>query len=192
MTYTGQTPLLGTSRGNALRITEWAIARGAQRTADLSLYLATVYRLAPTLGLNADVVAAQSHLETAGWTSYWWIQRCNPAGMGITGDADENAASRDFGNGENAAEGHLAHLGLYAGVTVPPALQAEDPRWQAAIDAGYYGIADVLEDLTMRWAWDGVEPDDPATYGDKIASRMNLMEAAGLLPAPKRRGRKHR
>jgi hypothetical protein len=49
--------------------------------------------------------------------------------------------------------------------------------------AGYFGIATVLADLAGTWAVDPL-------YGEKIAGRLNLMVTAGLLPAPKRRGKK--
>jgi len=180
MPYDAQTALRGSGRGNPAAIASWAIARGAARSDDVRAYLDTVYRMAPVLGINPDVVVAQSHLETDGWRSLWWVSRVNAAGIGITGDPVQNAASRDFGTGEASARAHLLHLHLYVnGATVPTGfLETDDPRWDAAIRAGYAGIADTLDDLNGRWA---IDPDN--AYGEKIAGRLNLMEAAGLLPA---------
>ena len=77
------------------------------------------------------------------------------------------AVSRDFGNGEAAARAHLLHLHLYvSGATVPPGfLATEDPRWDAAVAAGFGGVATTLTDLTNRWAID-------SEYAEKIAGRI--------------------
>ena len=182
MPYTPDTPIRGTSRGNADDLASWAKARGCKRPTDVHRYLETVYDLAPRLDLNPDVVVAQSILETsengAPWASYWWQERCNPAGIGIPGIKLQNEASRDFKHGEAAARAHLLHLSLYVhGATVPEGFQEfEDPRWQAAIEKGYAGIASTLLDLVDTWA------DDPH-YAEKIAARLNAMEKAGLLGA---------
>jgi hypothetical protein len=178
MPYTGSTPIIGEGKGDPDKIADWAIANGAQRPDELRDYLDTVYRMAPALGLNPDVVVGQSHLETGGWNSLWWNTRLNPAGIGVTGDARQDAISRVFSNGEAAALGHMLHLYLYTvGDDIPSGFSVnDDPRRMEAIDAGYVGFADVLDNLTNTWAVDD-------QYGAKIAARLNLMEAAGLLPA---------
>lgn len=178
--YSVDTPIRGEGRGNPAAILAWAKAKGAQRLDDLEQYLETVYRLAPALGINPDVVVGQSHLETDGWRSLWYVARMNVAGIGITGDIRQNSVSRDFLNGEAAARAHLLHLSLYVnGIAVPSGfLETDDPRWDAAVEAGYAGIADTLADLNNRWA---IDPQD--NYHGKIAGRMNEMVAAGLLPA---------
>lgn len=188
MTYTAETPIKGLSRGDARHIGDWATTKGAARPDDVRNYLTTVYKLAPQLGINPDVVVAQSILETTDlgipWNSIWWRSRCNPAGIGITGDARQNAVSRDFLTGGAAAMAHLLHLHLYVnGGMVPPGfLASDDPRWQDAIDADLAGTARVLHDLVNTWAM------DPA-YDLKIADHLNGMDAAGLFdstltPAP--------
>lgn len=185
MTYTKDTPLSGAGRGNADHIINWAILKGCARPDDVRDFVTTVYKIAPQIGLNPDCVVAQSIHETTDkgipWNSAWWRNRCNPAGIGITGDAKQNAESRDFLTGGAAAMGVMLHLSLYVnGDTVPPAfLESDDPRWQAAIDAGYAGIADTLDDLNGRWA---IDPQN--NYGGKIARVLNEMESAGLLPGP--------
>ena len=189
MPFTPQTPIRGSARGTAAALSSWAESRGCKRKEDVRRYLETVYQLAPELGLNADVVAGQSILETsmngAPWASHWWQERCNPAGIGITGDPVQNARSRDFRDGEGAARAHLLHLHLYVnGATVPTGFQtSEDPRWDAAIAAGFGGIVATLADLTNRWAVDD-------RYAEKIAARLDELERAELLrelgrePAP--------
>ena len=180
MSFSSQTPIRGTARGHAEAIYEWARAQGCKRPSHVRHYLETVYELAPRLNLNPDVMVAQSVLETseggAPWASRWWQERCNPAGIGITGSKLQNEASRDFKNGEAAARAHLLHLSLYVhGDAVPDGFEtSEDPRWNAAIEAGYAGIATTLDDLTDRWAKDN-------RYAEKIAERLGSMEEAGLL-----------
>lgn len=176
MGFNADTPIRGPGTGKPDQIATWAAMHGAQRPADLLDYLRAVYAWAPPLGINPDVIAAQSHLETGGWSSDWWISRLNPAGIGITGDPIQNAASKTFDGGDEAAAAHVAHLGLYAGADVPDDLAVYDPRWKAAVDAGYTGIATTLADLNNRWA---IDPDN--AYGEKIAGRLNLMASAGLI-----------
>lgn len=180
MTYTAATALQGTAKGSPTLIASWAIARGAARPDDVRAYLEALYRYASTAGLNADVLAAQSHLETDGWRSYWWAMRLNVAGLGVTGDPKQNLLSPVFEDGEAAARCHVAHVYLYAvGTDLPTGLAPEDdPRRAAAINAGYVGIAETLDDLNGTWA---IDPQN--RYGEKIAGRLNEMEAAGLLPA---------
>ena len=180
MAYSSRTPIRGLARGNAQAMYAWARDRGCKRSSDVRRYLQTIYELAPKLDLNPDVLVAQSILETsedgAPWASQWWQQRLNPAGIGITGNKLQNEASRDFGNGEAAARAHLLHLHLYAyGDKVPDDFDpSEDPRWKAAINAKYAGIATTLDDLTNTWAKD-------LRYAEKIADRLNALDAAGLL-----------
>jgi hypothetical protein len=177
VTYDKNTPIAGKGSGDPIKIVDWAIKNGAVGHADLKQYVNTVYTLAPKLGLNPDVVIGQSHLETDGWKSEWWKNRRNPAGIGITGDPDQNNQSATF-TGETAALAHLVHLYLYnQGEDLPDFLDAKmDPRWDNAVKAGYAGVAHDLDDLNQRWA---IDPED--AYGEKIAGRMNQMVTAGLI-----------
>jgi hypothetical protein len=180
MPFTSSTPIRGKACGSAASVVAWAANRGCKRPDDVRRYVDTVYALAPALDLNPDVIVAQSILETseggAPWASQWWQKRCNPAGIGITGDPVQNDLSRDFRDGQAAARAHLLHLYLYVhGDAVPDGFdKAEDPRWDAAIDAKFARVATTLGDLTNRWAKDD-------RYGDKIAERLTALEAAGLL-----------
>jgi hypothetical protein len=182
MTFNTSTLIRGPSLGTPEALAEWAIGKGAARPDDVRSYLATMHRLCTSHGLAFHVAVAQSIHETTDlgkpWNSYWWRGRCNPAGIGITADTRQNAVSRDFGNGEHAARAQFLHLWLYAvGATVPTGLAtADDPRWDAAVRAGYAGIADTIGDLANRWAAD-------PRYGEKIARTLNELDTAGLLDA---------
>jgi hypothetical protein len=195
MPFSSSDSLRGPARSSAQSLTAWAIDRDCARPGDVRQYLETVYELAPQLNLNPDIIAVQSVHETtvegAPWASHWWQARCNPAGIGITGDPAQNALSRDFGNGVAAARAHLLHLSLYVnGEAVPAGFSTnEDPRWDAALAAGFAGIASRLADLTNTWARD----DD---YAEKIARRLNNLEREAIFgqggpnPPPRPLGQK--
>jgi hypothetical protein len=176
MTFTVDTQLQGACRGDYDKLATWAISNGAKRPDDLRSYLDHLYRLAPVYNLNAAILAAQSAHETGGWTSAWWENRLNPAGIGITGDPDQDNASRDFRSGEAAARAHVLHMGLYTcGDEIRAGFRREDdPRWESALAAGMASIATTLADLTGRWATD---PD----YATKLVGWLDRLDAAGLL-----------
>lgn len=183
MTYALDTTILGPSRGSAAIILGIAKEQGSARLADLKDYLDTIYDVAPKIGMRAEVVVAQSWHETAEddgngryipWTSYWWVNRLNPAGIGITGTASQNNASKTWSSGKEAAIAHMTHLWLYAkGEQLPPnggLAIASDPRWGAAVQAGYAGIAPTVNDLTNRWGVDN-------GYATKVVARLNALDA---------------
>ena len=157
MTYTMRTRLDSTPQGGWTRaeVERVARARGAKRWDDLMTYLDVVYGQA---FLNPEILVIQWAHETGWGTSHWWETRLNPAGIGITGDPAQNAASRTFRNGAEAARAHLAHAGLYHyGTTLPdgfPAGRSDDPRWDAAVSAGYAGRVQTIGALTNTWAKD--------------------------------------
>ena len=174
--------LTGPSQGTAAQFLELAQAKDSKRPGDVADYLDEVYRLANLAGIPAHIVVCQGIHETDWWRSHWWESRCNPAGLGITGDKLQNEASKDFGDGRTAARAHVVHLGLYIfGVEEFPDVlrpyQALDPRWDAAIKAGYAGKTKILADLTGRWAKDAREPHDPLTYDEKLE---RLLDALGF------------
>ena len=182
MTYTPDTTIKGESRGSADAIYAWAKQKGAKRLPDVRLYLDTMYKLCTTNNIRFEVLAAQSIHETtdvdtgAPWASYWWAQRCNPAGIGITGDPTQNNASRDFKTGDAAARAHFLHAFLYAvGTDIPSGVsKQDDPRYDAALSAGYAGIAPTIAGFTNRWGIDN-------NYANAWVGRLNALDAAGLL-----------
>ena len=155
-------------RGSVGTTLSFAAHYGATRYADLRDYVTEVYRLAPQVGIDPAIVVAQSALETDTWRTSYWRNHLNPAGIGITYDGQ---ASFNWANGTDAARGHLVHLYLYAvGEITPRSVLAPyrslDPRYRAAVNAGYAGIAPTIGALTGRWATDPV-------YGEKLAGRGN-------------------
>src|SRR4051794_15361635 len=112
MTYTVTSPLVGQAIGEDIDVVSWAIRNDIEpsRTWEWDAYLAEIYRLAPLVGLNPDLLVAQSAHETDNWSSPWWAQRLNPAGIGITGDAAQNDASPTWTNGTDAARAQVVHM----------------------------------------------------------------------------------
>lgn len=201
MTYSTSITLLGASAGSAEAFLELARERGAQRIDALREYLVEIYRLASAAGIRAEIAVVQSWHETADpdtgapWTSKWWRERLNPAGIGITGTPSQDDKSRVFPSGESAARAQLVHLYLYAKSSeLPPALKphrGEDPRWDAA--QGNAGKAPTLAGLAGTWA------EDPG-YATKIVRHLNDLEPSfrkeqpmslnfdpALVPFPKHR-----
>ena len=138
-------------------------------------YIFEVYRLAPLVGIDPAIVVAQGAHETGDWTSKWWRDRLNPAGIGITGDPAQNAASRTWENGTDAARAQIVHL---AGYAIPMSSMAWntgklgqyirlDPRL-SAIPLRWQGTQETIHDLTGKWATD-------PRYAEKIAAKGNLI-----------------
>src|SRR5215207_4966162 len=168
--YSPSDALLAPARGTVEQISNHAQKFGSLRMADVEAYVTEVYNLAPLVGLDPSVVVSQSNLETDTWRTAYWSTNLNPAGIGITSDG---AASFTWKNGTVAARGHIVHLYVYAVGVIPRGHVLEpyiplDPRYDAAIQAGFAGIADTVDDLTGRWA---VDPN----YGEKLAGRGNDM-----------------
>jgi hypothetical protein len=159
--------ILAPPRGSAAEAMAYARKRGASHEGHLALYFATVYDIAPKIGMDPSVVVVQSALETFDWTDAWWTERLNPAGIGITGDPQQNDASKVWATGEESALAQMVHLWLYAkGWPLPPALAPYahlDPR-RDAIHVSNLGSCETLEDLGGKWA---VVLD----YGQRIANR---------------------
>jgi len=183
MSYTTSTTIKGPSRGDPDVIHQWAKAKGCARPDDVKRYLDTLSKLCRSAGMRFEVLVAQAIHEATEdgipWNSYWWKERCNCIGMGITGDPAQNAASVDFRTGDRVARAHAAHAWLYSvGTSLPTGLsKQDDPRWDAAIEAGYAGIAPTMAGYTNRYGID-------AGYADKWVARLNALDAAGLLTAP--------
>ena len=161
-------PILGPARGSVAQSYAFAQHYGAKRLTDVNLFMTEVYRLAPLVGIDPAVVIAQSALETDTWRTAYWTDHRNPGGIGITYSDQE---SYTWADGTAAARGHLVHLYLYAAGEIPAdhllaPYKGLDPRYDAAVSAGYAGIATTLDGLTGRWATDPI-------YGTKIAGRAN-------------------
>ena len=180
-TYTPDTRIDGASQGSPKAWYVWANELGCERPEDVKQYLETVYEVAPKCDLKAEAIVTQSIHETSmngvPWASHWWKSRCNPAGIGITGDPAQNNASRVFKNGREAALAHIVHVYLYVkGTQLPAGLDPSmDPRWAGA--AGVSGLPGNRKTLRsfgsdgnpITWA---VDPK----YGEKWAGWLNTTE----------------
>lgn len=176
MTYDRSSPLIGTATGSADGVMQWLDRQHIveDRPFEVRGYLNELYRLAPLVGLNADILAAQAVHETDAFRSFWWRDRLNPAGIGITGDPTENKASGTWTAGRFAAQAHIAHMSAYVlgGLTagsIPEAQQAInfDPRYKAVFEAGLSKSVAAIGDLgNGKWATD---PE----YSSAIVERAN-------------------
>ena len=173
--------ILGPPRGSAEEALDFARDIGAKRRDQVERYIREVYKLAPRVGIDPAIVVAQSALETNNWRDEKWNRKLNAAGIGVTDDLDHGFG---WDNGAASARGQIVHLWLYAkGTTLPDALaefKALDPRWDAAVDAGFAGGSPTL--ASLRWA--SVED-----YGQRIARRSrdifaNLPNQGAPAPRP--------
>lgn len=170
MTITVDSPIVGD--GGPLEVTY--DVSSARRTDEIDRYVRELHRICGLIGLDWRILFAQAWHETGGFTSFWWAQRLNPAGLGITGDAAQNDASPIWTTGDSAARAHLRHMALYvfgnygadkAALIGPP---AGDFHYQEMKDAGYLGIVKTISDLTGRW---GADPG----YAQGIVNRFNAL-----------------
>ncbi|MGI8548118.1 MAG: hypothetical protein ACR2M1_12440, partial [Gemmatimonadaceae bacterium] len=183
MSYTTSTTILGPSRFNAGKIITWMVSQGAP-TGKAALDAQSLAKYAPLFGIRGEVAFAQQLVEAtdvatgAPLMSSWAVQRNNFGGIGITGDAAQDAASKVFTDAEDFVLAQLDHLYLYAkDANLPKAAapyKSHDPRWNAAVSAGYAGIAPTIAGLTNRWAAD-------STYAPKIVAKLNMLDGLGLL-----------
>lgn len=159
--------IIAAPRGTPAQAKAWAEERNAVLLDDVHAYIDEVFRLAPLVGIDPSLVIAQSAHETDDWDSFWWRERLNPAGIGITGNTAQNEASKTWENGTDAAQAQIAHLLLYAmgpsnaGIrwSHVPGMRYQvwiaDPRYDAYFDAyGDTAQANTLNDLTGKWAED--------------------------------------
>ncbi len=157
----------GPARGSPTEALVFARNVGSARIEDVADYVWTVYQVAPQVGIDPAIVVSQSALETDNWRDTWWTERLNPAGVGITGDPAQNAASRTWDTGADAALAQIVHLWLYTdGDPLPEALAPYrdlDPRADA-IPVPNRGSVTTLADLGAKWA-------AVADYGQRIATR---------------------
>lgn len=157
----------GGSRGSPETAMTFARNVDSKRLDQLDRYVTEAYALAPRVGIDPAIVVAQGALETDNWRDRWWAERLNPAGLGITGDPDQNERSRNWDSGADAARAQIVHLSLYArGKPLPPELEPHahlDPR-RDAIAAEVLGQRRTLESLGRFWA-------SVADYGQRICNR---------------------
>lgn len=162
-------PIVGRSTADAHDALVWL---GESRD-EVHRYALELDRLCDLVGFDFRILFAQAVHETGRFTSKWWTERLNPAGIGITGDATQNEQSHTWKNGTEAARAHVVHMMAYTGHYggLPAETIADlmdlDPRFDAVNAAGYAGTVRTLGDLgNGKWATD-------PQYADKIAARAN-------------------
>lgn len=159
--------IVGPTRGTPEQAIAFARSRGAERMDEVENYIREVYRLGPELGFDPAIIIAQSNLETGHWTSAWWRDHLNPAGIGVTGSPDDHLTGASFANGTLSARAQMAHMHGYvygSSKPLPDILQGLDPRYQLLFDIGLAGTVRTIADLSGTWA---VDPN----YHHKIVSR---------------------
>lgn len=171
--------IIGPVRGRAAEAIAYALANGAARFGEVTSYINEAFRLAPLVGIDPAICVAQSSHETDIWRSSWWIDRLNPAGIGITGDPVQNAQSHTWPNGTASAQSHLAHLLVYAVGPVEAgriwlkvtgqSIKVADVRYDAYVDAyGTTAQAQTIKQLSGTWA---VDPD----YAEGVCRHGNAI-----------------
>jgi len=163
--------IVGPTRGSVDEALAYARSVGSLRIDEVERFIVEMYRLAPQIGFDPAILVAQSALETSYWRSTFWRDRLNPAGLGVTGDPAQNAASQTFANGTMAARAQIAHM--HAEVfgssrPLPPVLQGVDNTYQRVFAAGWAGTIRTIEDLAGTWAVDPL-------YDTKIVSRARVI-----------------
>ena len=118
---------------------------------------------------ECGIVAAQVAHETGWWTSYAAVQLHNPAGVGITNDLPQ-AQWPGFPSIQAGLRAQCAHLLTYVLGSQPG--RSDDPRYQAAVDAGYAGKVHIIGGLSGTWAWPGT------TYGQSLVTLANDLVAS--------------
>lgn len=165
-------PIVGA--GGSLDQALAAASDGRPITQDVIDYIREVYRLCQLVGFDFRILFAQAWHETDGFTSKWWRERLNPAGIGITGDPAQNEASHTWTNGKDAARAHVAHMLAYDATSRVLShrfddLMKFDPRFVTVYEAGLNQSVRTLGDLgNGKWATD-------PNYAQKIAAKANQL-----------------
>ena len=172
-------PLAGPPTATAPQAKRYARQRGARRLDDLGSYVDEVWRLGTMVGYDPAVIFAQFCDETGVGTAPHWVERLNPAGLGVLEDRwrPVHDLGIGFSTGVDAARAHIVHLSAYV-TGYEPRLQPYlglDPRWQAVFVAGYAGIAATIADLAGRWA------SNPR-YAEQIAGHLRRLRDVSITP----------
>jgi hypothetical protein len=177
----GLLPIVGPPTASLTQAMAYARQRRAERLAEVDAYLAESERLALRVGIDPGVVWAQWADETGVGTSRHWIERLNPAGIGVL--QDRSAPVHDLGyrwaGGKEAAAAHVVHLLAYArgyDRRLQPAIRF-DPRWQKVFEADYAGRVTTVEGLAGTWA---TNPN----YAGQIRAHLLAIRAAIQTPGP--------
>ena len=181
MSYTVDSPIISKPTGTLAEALAWLDIKAGAETE----YATELWRLCTLVGIDPALLFAQAAHETGDFSSVWWQYRRNPAGIGITGDPEQNNESQIWKNGTEAARGHVVHMATYtydrlvnpwptrpslAGV---PAFDIReylfiDKRQEHAANEPWAGTVRTLADLTGKWATD-------PRYAEKIVAKANAI-----------------
>lgn len=137
-------------------------------------YLTELWRLCGLVGLDPAILAAQMAHETGDGQSYWWTARRNPAGIGITGDPEQNAASQTWATQTDAARGHVVHLCAYVFGAIHLSVYQYndmDVRADHVLEQPWAGAISTIRQLTGKWA------TDPAYHTKLVAKHRAIFGA---------------
>ena len=164
------TPIVGPAHGSADKVYRSVAELGITLGPVAREYIAAVYAIAPTVGIDPAVVIAQSAHETGFWTSTHWVRSHNPAGIGIP---NSWTASYYWPTGTSAAGYHvfLVHvyvLGVPARSSPIWQYRTQGPGYDGPIKLGFAGEIRTIHDFTGTWALDTL-------YDYKLARILNQL-----------------
>ncbi len=175
-------PTKAPPRGTAETVLHYAQSRDSTRFTETRAYIYEVYRLAPLVGIDPAFVISQSALETADWTSFYWTNHLNPAGIGIT---QTGVPSYTWSSGTAAARFHLARLYVYVAGPIDVGnplypYRLDGPDYSHLFALGYDGQAQIIDDLTGKLGrrphlW----PEDRQSRQCHLCDRIQRSTAAG-------------
>lgn len=172
MTYTADTPILGTGLLTAPQID----AVFHRRNPNAPPLGDAIIRQSALSGINSDFLTAEIMDETANWTSARAVQANNPSGLGAT---DDGAWGEVFATPEEGIHATVAHWLTYIMGAANP-LKADDPRYAAVTSTGRAGTVSVIGQIGNGvWA-------TAKDYATSVLTRMNTIvaESGGNPPMP--------
>lgn len=172
-TYLSQTPIMGSPQATVDQMVNYFMSNAngyqyptyymeAPISTTLRQFAQMYYDVAMAEGVRPEVAWVQMCLETK-YLQFGGdvkIGQFNFAGLGATGGGEPGYDfSKVYGNNAEGLKygiiGHVQHLKCYASkddVFFKNGGKPIDPRWDAAVKAGYRGIVTYVEDLENNWA----------------------------------------
>ncbi len=172
-TYLSQTPIMGSPSSTVDQMVNYFMSNAngfqyptyymeAPISTTLRQFAQMYYDVSVAEGVRPEVAWVQMCLETK-YLQFGGdvkIGQFNFAGLGATGGGEPGYDfSKVYGNNAEGLKygiiGHVQHLKCYASkddVFFKNAGKPIDPRWDAAVKAGYRGIVTYVEDMENNWA----------------------------------------
>jgi hypothetical protein len=187
--------LLYPSRGTPADVAAYLDRLPPKRRGEVDACVKETYRLSDQYGLDASICIARQCDETGGgsgkvYVSDIWNNRLNCGGLGVTDGTDEMLS---FPDGKASARAFVAHMVTYAQVefSAGELTPADDPRYQATIDAGTNGTCVTLADLEGKWFTNPQGAENSAARGNAVYPNLPDQGGApvsgiifGLVPFP--------